>query len=146
MCLYAKQVSKIADNDIVCYKVIEIWFDGYMCTPYQYKTINFGIRYYECGTFKHYNVLVTQNIVSNDTITNNNVIITGDSIHLFKDLEDAIKFAKYKNNSNHSSNFSYQVIKAIIPKGTEYIEGEFQTFFDTYKSIATKSVIYQPLD
>ena len=140
MCLYAKQVSKIADNDIVCYKVIKNWFDGSMCTPYQYKTINFGIRYYECGTFKHYNVLVTQNIVFK---TNNNVIITSNSIHLFKDLEEAIKFANYKNDTKHKP---YQVIKAIIPKGTEYIEGEFSSLFGTYKSIATKSVIYQPLD
>ena len=63
--------------------------------------------------------------------------------HLFKDEKDA---RDYIINQYYICKEYCTIVKAIVPKGTEYIEGYFDSAYGLFNSIATKAVKYVPLN
>ena len=136
MCLISNGGVKIADKDIVCYKIAivvdnkAISYKG-MVSPFWHSPIEFDKLYTE-DIFDDYTTWVEKNC-----------IIDINCFHLFTNYDTALEY--YGLRKPHTTD-NMIIIKAIIPKGTPYIEGFFDSCFGEFDSIATKSVIYQPLD
>ena len=121
MCLTIKkgQESKIATEDIVCYKSvrqirIERQIKGVYFTQYQFAKVELG------------NTYTSDLVVQRHLIEEDNVDI---GLHTFVNYNDA-----YRNARMHTSIFhGTSVIKCIIPKGAKYYFGTFG-FIDSYAS------------
>ena len=67
-------------------------------------------------------------------------LVHGGGFHLFTDYRDAAR-ERDLLNSRHSGRFQYVVARAIVPAGTYYKDG----YFNTYRSVAVKKVRYEKL-
>ena len=151
MCLYTQDLTpKIASDDIVCYKVVEItklWPTIYNCdaeyvSAFRLCPIDLGVRY----THPKSEFVNEQNAETDE----GNYVVNGDGYHLFKFYDDAKMFVEHEMPAltmNNPTVAGTRIIKAIIPKGTKYLDGTFWwSWYFKPESIVTKSVIYQPLD
>jgi hypothetical protein len=133
MCIIVTKPPKIAEEDIVAYKVLEIR-RKFLCTPFQSMHIEFNRLYtnkYKEGYYR----------------------ITSGVYHLFSSIEDAILLKEHaeKEYANDFNKSEFIVVKAIIPKGTKYYIGESEIGSELdrmfqHESYGTKSVIYKKLD
>lgn len=143
---------KIADKDIVCYKVLirkkEIGGNYSYRTAYMEQPIIMNKQYTE-PLFEE-TIDNVNNEINKITYTSDNELRTlftlyryGENmLHLFVVLHSAEQECDNFNIATTYGYNKYVVVKAIIPKGTKYIEG----YNGYFKNIGTKSVIYQPLD
>ena len=119
MCLrIAKdQEVKVAQEDIVCYKVLKQRIDG-LTSPYQKMAYEKGrVMYAKIGTPEKMLVLDIFGIDSK------NCLGIEEGLHSFMDKESAEQFY-------FGGLFNMKVCVAVIPKGAEYYEGTF----DLYRS------------
>ena len=128
MCHYVTSEVKTAPYDMVYYKVVEKSNDGRMFTPYQNMLIEYNVNY-------------TLNTNIDDFGFDKNDMLENGWFHLFADKNEVDYFLSLRDKCYH-----WFVIKAIIPKGTKFYLGYFRTLDGCFDSIATKSVIYKPLD
>lgn len=130
MCIFINNVKfKIADQDIVCYKVLlkSKVDEGVFLSPY--------LRFY-CTLNKQYD----DNNKLDIRKLNTDFIINGGVFHMFANYEDAMDELNWLTfPENMDVLCSCAIVKCIIPKGSEYIEGKYIYFH----SIASKSVIYK---
>ena len=98
MCLYCKNNKRIAEKDILCYKVLAMTETGDYISPYK----DFP---YELGK------LVQSSLIYDDESKHVDI-----GLHTYKCLFDAKALAVIRRN--------YFVFEAVIPKGSQYFEGE----------------------
>lgn len=135
MCIVVTKPSKIAKEDIIAYKVLEIDCCGFMFTPYLYMDIEFNKLY-----------INTKQEEREDSYR-----LTSGVYHLFSSIEDAISLKEYLEKRYCDSGSKFVIVKAIIPKGTKYYIGESETGGSVdkmfqHESYGAKSVIYKELD
>jgi hypothetical protein len=102
MCLYSTTGKKIAEHDIVCYKVLAYW-DGEYYTPVMYKKVKdvvlTGRRLFRGGLFNQKHKYT------------NSISIEGGYVHVYSTI---------MNCRCHWFCGACRYYKCIIPKGTEY--------------------------
>lgn len=128
MCLTLTEHSKlkVAEEDIVCYKVAIKDNDGdCFVTPFRGMTYKLGELY-------------STSIGWPRKIGSINIINEG--FHSFTCKEDAYKCAKFEAPTFEGTNMV--VVKCIIPKGANYIEGMFVQYpnYVSNKIICEKEV------
>lgn len=118
MCLipYIGSEFKIADRDIVCYKIVEKKANGIYKSPYV------GFEYVIRVTYKDY---VRCNYTERHEITKG-------MFHSFASSRDACKLCGEWNGI--CNKIKHKVLKCIIPKGSTYIAGFFSHFMPSYAS------------
>ena len=136
MCLVLKDNKpKISDEDLTFYKAYYSRYEERPRTLYRNYDFNFGeLNKIESPNFNTHH------------INPDRVLVMEGAFHLFVNKEDAYKVAKVV--------YGGAVCKAVIPKGTPYLEGVFE-FVDyvledkevhqvvtKMPSIATKAVTY----
>ena len=128
MCLVCENLNyKIAEEDIVCYKVVfELDKKSYM-TPYQQ---------YCCKLDEH---CVNKGTISIKRFSkDSNYYIYGGMFHSYQKLSDAcLDMLWFNSLGKHTI-----VIKCIIPKGTHYIEGNFGNMVCT-PCYGSREIIYK---
>jgi len=142
MCLerdLTKNPLKLADTDIVCYKVVDIpgekrfkfktWLLRKLKRFKDYETHNWLYPITIGEIFIAYPVFSKEHL---HIIDRNTKCIEGGFIHSFKNKDDAIKLAK--------TGIYIDVVKCIIPVGTYYFEGKNSGFTDGYASTQIKYV------
>ena len=132
MCLRTKNIEfKIADSDIIAYKVAwkidKVGEEGCLYkSPIEW--FRFGLKecYSDEGKF-----VSTQ--ISNNVGTYHNVY--SGVFHLYKNLEDAKAMRLYKGTNKYEV-----ILKAVIPKGSKYLEGTYG--WSDIACYGTKDVMY----
>lgn len=125
---------KIAEDDIVCYKIAVRNNDDSYCTRYQYFHFKLGETYQNTEEIEleNYNPYYIENIEFLD--------IGKGLFHAFVNEKDARYFL---NETYQTWERTLYIIKCVIPKGTEYVEGDFGTM-PNYGSRAIKFVSEEP--
>lgn len=120
MCLKVRGKFKVSKKDIVCYKVLERWTDDNNSLHSAYRS-----------DYKwELNKLMSpvENFMINREEFKKMVLhdkeVTCGMLHTFKNKRRAIKLA---NELSSRCYYPFQVHRCIIPKGTEYIKGRFDT-------------------
>lgn len=118
MCLipYIGSEFKIADRDIVCYKIVEKRANGIYKSPYV------GFEYVIRVTYK-------------DSVRcdyTERYEITKGMFHSFASGRDACRLCEEWNGT--CDKIKHKVLKCIIPKGSTYIAGFFSRFMPSYAS------------
>lgn len=126
---------KVAEEDITCYKVVRLPKEkegvrSQFVSPFLSSEIN-TYQMYEMDDYTVYEIGHVLNI-------------SAGMIHLISTLEDAYKLKEKMELQNKFYNYEYRVLKAIIPKGTKYIEGVFDWYIMDCElnAVATKKVWY----
>jgi hypothetical protein len=164
----------VAEEDLTFYKVVKIK-EGKLVTPFQSKEVELNNRYdieWPAHFFLSdiYNVKTRKNPLApwnepravDDYFTELGLsvvpTVNRGAFHLFKTRDAAESFiddsAKRFLRYSESPELKMMVIKAIVPKGTEYIDGHFPVVINDegketvimYPSIAAKSVIYSEVE
>lgn len=121
-----KQIVRVAETDIVCYKMIEVYGrkkgEEVLRTPYQGTRVELNKTYTAEGIEDLYSE------VDDDFMQ---IEVGSGFIHSFQEFEDAMEDVLDYGYGNI-------VVKCIIPKGTEYIKG----MFDSYYGYASKKIVY----
>jgi len=128
MCLitYDRPIPKRTEKEETYYKVLFYFGGDAYRTPYRGQTIYLDKMQFELGE-----VFSTRVVLSGYEITEG-------GFHLFKQKEDAEKEAELLNHY-HPASRGYRVVKAVVPKGTPYVEG----FYGGTKAIIVKKVTYK---
>lgn len=107
MCLIPKESAKIADKDIVVYKILMKYTDGTYHSPYRYTPYEIGKLY--TANIQYYERLL-------DKIDECSIITTviGEGLHAYTSMGAAFLQAFLINGI---------VFEAIIPKGATYVLG-----------------------
>jgi len=117
------------------YKILEegLTAEGrpYIITPYLCFNVELG-KDYSIDPEKKWDII-------HDRILPNKHIVEGNCFHLYKRKHDAI--ADLNTWGRNIDSHKYFVVKAIVPKGTEYIEGEW----GFTKVICVRQVRYEKL-
>lgn len=134
MCLVCDNLKfKTAEEDIECYKVVIKTDENSYITPYQR---------FLCTLNEHY---INKHEVDDYKESKNAYYVYGGVFHSFQKLSDAyleMLWFKNKDAVQYSMGKYAVVIKCIIPKGTEYIEGNFGNI--TYNPCyGSKEIIYK---
>lgn len=118
MCLTLNGDSKIvvAEEDIVCYKILSKASETYATSPY------FGFEYIVGATYKINKKL---KIRFGDNYEGDDSKFVEEGFHSFERFESAMAFL---NIRRQFLPLGYYVYKCIIPKGTRMIFGEFSNF------------------
>ena len=138
---------KTATEDIVCYKVVEpktsivngaIKYQA-LVTPFKHHPVDYGVLYEDAiqGDFSYG---YTPSYMS----TVGMYKVESGGYHLFRNKEDAEMFNDEMQHKRHRSSV---IVKAVIPKGTLYVEGLFWWTDNCMpESVVTKKVIYHPIE
>lgn len=128
MCLIietSKPEFKVAENDIVCYKILN------HSNPFRYMTafMGFKIPFLSMCGLKKFKAKGEPNVKT----TYGRIRIEGGVIHTFQMLHDALD-NKYRSLE--------EVWECIIPKGSRYVEGKYilRGTFTSYGSECIKFV------
>lgn len=118
MCLYKNQnVHKIAEQDIVCYKIVERTIDSGELESYYMDT---SIKFEEpMMSFSHYAVM------RDPTIIDDRCYLEEEVVHVFATSEfDSLylDYLVYETNWLSKGEKEAVLIECIIPKGTIYVE------------------------
>lgn len=126
---------KVAEEDLTFYKVVRLpkekeGVHSQFVSPFLSSEIN-TYQMYEMDDYTVYEIGHVLNI-------------SAGMIHLISTLEDAYKLKDKMETRDKFYNYEYHVLKAIIPKGTKYIEGVFDWYImDCHvNAIATKKIWY----
>lgn len=111
MCLIVRKdaTALIAEEDIICYKILEKKDEDEYITPYRYVAVDMGSKILEAEG--------EVNIESCKKVGR----IEGGVIHTFAFLEEAC----CEVLASECTVNIWKVFKCIIPKGTKYYEGKF---------------------
>lgn len=120
MCLSEISEKKIAEEDIVCYKIVHKFTDKH------YRTVFQGMKVF-------LNTEYTDTASEDDFFPNE---INGGYYHSFKDKNSTIKYSRFFGAPAC-------VLKGIIPKGSEYYEGVYVSIYDgVLPGYASKKIKY----
>ena len=125
MCLVTKQSeSKIASEDITCYKVLLLTSDNFYISPHRHFTF-FENQVNPNKVFKAKKSWWTINIHGDDLeLINDNGIyaftLNSGFFHMYKDYDSAVKAIKRLVPREKES---YAIFECVIPKGSRYYEG-----------------------
>lgn len=130
MCLIIESESnpkpKIADEHIVCYKVIEL-YNGNWLTPFRSKKIEIGKTYeskLNCDFVAYMEYSVDTGLHS---MTDYNGA---------RKLKEILTFVEPRR--------AYEIVKCVIPKGSQYYEGIFKAnYHNLLSSYASSKVEYR---
>ena len=136
MCLriYKKPIVKETESEKTFYKIVTEWNDG-CTTPYMGKKLDFGVEYADGDQEK---------FVFDRLPFGNFCEIGYGGYHLFvtkKDAENEIENLKGWHYVPRGA-LNYFVAKAIVPKGTKYVEG----YYGDKESVVVKKVKYEKID
>lgn len=144
MCLYRDKYDplKIAEDDIVCYKVVTVVKEG------RYKFMTKVLRYLHLlkrfeTWYQDAPVTIGETVSAEpeytkeelEEIDNQYITIAEGFIHSFTKLNDAKTFVKCSSWATYSI-----VVKCVIPKGTYYFTGEDSNGVPNYASCQLKYV------
>lgn len=139
MCLYTTQkVPKIAEKDIICYKVLEIcnseWNLESSRKRKSKKTVLMSYFHsdFKWNIDKHYRsklVIIQRHVVTCFDSYNN---LVSNAFHSYQTLESAKLFCR--NISYQSDMDPCAIVRCIIPKGAKYCEGMHSDGSDGYAS------------
>lgn len=126
-----KRALQVADEDIVCYKILKVRLDEgriQFLTPYQESKVMLGRKY--CG--KNPTPFEVENCSEDWFIS-----VGGGYIHSYIDRGEAVL-------NVYNCGEGDIVVKCIIPKGATYFEGRFyeDTAYASNKIIYTKEIVY----
>ena len=130
MCLITNQLkSKIASEDITCYKVLLLTSDNFYISPHRHFTF-FENQVNPNKVFKAKKSWWTINIHGDDLeLINDNGIdaftLNSGFFHMYKDYDSAVKAIK---NSVTGERESSVIFECVIPKGSHYYEGFTSTY------------------
>ena len=122
MCLITKQSeSKIASEDITCYKVLLLTSDNFYISPHRHFTF-FENQVNPNKVFKAKKSWWTINIHGDDLeLINDNGIyaftLNSGFFHMYKDYDSVVKAII------NAPLESYAIFECVIPKGSHYYEG-----------------------
>ena len=138
MCLriYDRDITvKEADSDKTFYKVIAKNRYGHYVSPYIGADIAFDLELCDADQ---------ENFVTNNWAWSTNFCEIGyGGFHLFTKKEDAeFEVEMMKTSVFRSPNTEYFIAKAIVPKGTKYVEG----FYGDRLAVVAKKVKYTKID
>lgn len=108
-----KKLEKIAEDDIVCWKILYVDGNGQLSTYFMQTPVLLGKKLKARGRIR-------------SQFYGHNYGIEGGLIHTFKEKNDAYALA--------IKNSTIAIVKCIIPKGTRYYEGEFDCMGTSYGS------------
>ena len=140
----------VAKEDLTFYKVLNKLDDGSYITPFRGEKVKLNVKYKETPKTFYTNIV---HIVKPDSVVDidkffiyNGIkvvpAVNGGAIHLFTTKEEAERFIYYED-----SDVKLVVVKAIVPKGTAYIEGVFPyNEKEAFSSVAVKQVTYRSLE
>lgn len=122
MCLYIKknQEIKVATERIVAYKVLAVLSDGSYATAFRNVSVKLGGKYKAQGFIDRR----CRHLHKESKFRSYGEYIGGGVIHTFKNLEDAKKIVK---SPLYWFPSKLVIVKAYIPKGSEYYEGIFES-------------------
>lgn len=124
MCLSKISEKKIAEEDIVCYKIVHKFTDKHYRTVFQGMKIFLNTEY------------VDTTPKDDDSIGLTISEINGGYYHTFKDKNKALKYSQYFGAAAC-------VLKGIIPKGSEYYEGVYISIYQgNLSAYASKKIKY----
>ena len=138
---------KIAEEDIVCYKIlIFISYDKSYYTPFQHVKVQLNKVYFEPDFTKSINDENNYRIIMQKMCPEKKCYFAYQKhmLHTFKTLEETKSFCSFWNDCDVSND--YTIVKAIIPKGSKYIEGIFRQLHFNATSFASEKIVYKPLD
>ena len=130
MCLVTNQLkSKIASEDITCYKVLLLTSDNFYISPHRHFTF-FENQVNPNKVFKAKKSWWTINIHGDDLeLINDSGIyvftLNSGFFHMYKDYDSAVKAIK---NSVTGERESSVIFECVIPKGSRYYEGFTSTY------------------
>lgn len=137
MCLYttSKKVQ-VAKEDIVCYKVM-IEYSG---VKYVWMSPYKGMAYEEGHNYELERQL--QLLDASKTISYPYIVEEG--FHSFANLSDALSFrnvfmARFPQLG--ARQYTYVIVKCIIPEGTAYVEGLFIDWGNKFPSFCSEKII-----
>lgn len=133
MCLYLtkKLGIKIAEEDIVCYKVFEKQGEA-LVSPYQKM-------HYECGTMY---VSETPIIVKHSFIMGPCVVKGFHSFIKKEEAQNFVSILQMMYPTKHSILLpKVVVVKCLIPAGTKYAAGVFLEFRRAFNSFCSERII-----
>ena len=148
MCLMCKDepVVRHTTKERVFYKVLAIGIkmplgESNLYTPFMSLNVTIGKRYCQnnADTF-HYVKDYQYNQFNEKTLRG--YTIENGGYHLYKRKKDADDLCDYLNNKYRTNKYTfndYFVVKAIVPKGTAYVSGEYRDA----KCVITKKVRYE---
>ena len=133
MCLRISKEQElvIAETDIDCYKIV-IKYDDKVLTLFQKHKIEIGCSY-------------RSSVIRTSGKFYDNIEI---GLHSFCEYKETMDF--YNNNKLNliEANWSYEIVRCIIPKGSKYYKGTFNYDCCPYDSYASTDITYveiQPL-
>ena len=136
MCLTtkAKKVS-IAEDDIVCYKVVMLCSDGEFITPFQKAVIPNAIISGKSPFLASGDKEITYWPIFDEYTVGQGYI------HTYEELVSAVRFCKSEVMLEENiSHVSYLIFECRIPKGTKYYAG----WNDIYESsFASEKIIFK---
>ena len=136
MCLVCDNLKfKTAEEDIECYKVVIKIDENSYITPYQR---------FLCSLNEHY---INKHEIDNYQENKNTYYVYGGVYHSFQKLSDAyFEMLWFQTINNCPPQYDMGkksvVVKCIIPKGTEYIEGNFNNL-NYCPCYGSKEIIYK---
>lgn len=131
MCLTSKSNKlEVAEKDIVCYKCMAFdELEELFRTPYQYVSI-------EKEIISGKKPFCAKGGLKKFKDKDGNICFEGGLIHTFKSLKDAKELCDFWREG--------VIFKCIIPKGTKYVLGQFESFINDYcTSYASKKIIFK---
>lgn len=134
MCLTTKTKKvSIAEDNIVCYKVVMLCSDGEFSTPFQKAVISKAIISGKSPFFASGDKEITYwPIVDEYTVGQG-------YIHTYENLVSAVRFCK-SEVMWENIDVSYCIFECMIPKGTKYYDG----CNDLYEpSFASEKIIFK---
>lgn len=138
MCLYTKKKPKIAEEDITCYKVLEIrnseWGveSGHKCKSKKTVLMSYFHSGFKWNIDKRYRsklVIMQRQVV---TCFDSCKYLVSNAFHSYQTLETAKLFCR--NISYQSDMEPCAIVRCIIPKGAKYCEGMHSDGSDGYAS------------
>lgn len=138
MCLYTQKKPKIAEEDIICYKVLEIrnpeWGieSGHNCKSKKTVLMSYFHSGFKWNIDKRYRsklVIIQRQVVTCFDSCN---YLVSNAFHSYQTLETAKLFCR--NISYQSDMEPCAIVRCIIPKGAKYCEGMHSDGSDGYAS------------
>ena len=138
MCLYTQKKPKIAEEDIICYKVLEICNSEWNLEssrkrksekPVLMSYFHSGFKWNIDKRYRSKLVIIQRQVVTCFDSCN---YLVSNAFHSYQTLETAKLFCRYI--SYQSDMEPCAIVRCIIPKGAKYCEGMHSDGSDGYAS------------
>ena len=139
MCLFTKQnKAKVAKEDIVCYKVVELNFNNIFMTPFRYTKLGTNLEGLSLKAEVHSMVvnkngeLIAKDIVVPNPYGTENIyeyVVEDGAVHSYKSIDGAKKLVNFfSQGGRNGKQVFYHIFECVIPSGSEYYVGNESMF------------------